>query len=114
VKAPIKIDRCMPVVAQSHGCGVCMKVCPIQRYGLERVTEHLMLTGTILGKGSDELEGYDWVNGRHYGPGEKPRIDADLIHPPDLVLDPTRRRPQAGAVMSNMVPKDVSGEDLRG
>jgi ferredoxin len=114
VKAPIKIDRCMPVVAQSHGCGVCMKVCPIQRYGLEQVTDHLMRTGTILGKGSDELEGYVWVNGRHYGPGEKPRIDADLIHPPDLVLDPSRTRPQVGAAMSNMVPREVSEEDLRG
>src|SRR4051812_14729199 len=79
VKAKIKTDRCLPVMAQSHACGVCMKVCPVQRYGLDRVQEHLVATGTILGKGSDELEGYDWVDGRHYGPGEKPRLEAHLL-----------------------------------
>jgi ferredoxin len=99
VKAKIKIDRCMPVMAQSHACGVCMKVCPVQRYGLERVKEHLAATGTILGKGSDELEGYDWVDGRRYGPGEKPRLDHEFLHPPDLVLDATRTKPAAGTAI---------------
>jgi hypothetical protein len=52
-----------------------MKVCPVQRYGLEAVYEHFSRTGEVLGTGSDELEGYDWpLDGRHYGPGERPQL----------------------------------------
>ncbi len=84
VKASIKPERCMPVVAQAHGCAVCMKVCPVQRYGLTAVQDHYVATGTILGKGSDELEGYIWpLDGRYYGPGEKPQITSDFINPSD-------------------------------
>jgi ferredoxin len=83
VKASIKPERCLPVVSQAHGCAVCMKVCPVQRYGLAAVHEHFVATGDVLGKGSDELEGYVWpLDGRYYGPGEKPRITRDLISPP--------------------------------
>jgi hypothetical protein len=83
-----------------------MKVCPVQRYGLDRVKDHLLATGNILGKGTDELDGYDWIDGRHYGPGEKPRLGAELLHPPDLVLDATRTRPAAGAT-SDLIPTEV-------
>jgi ferredoxin len=106
VKAKIKTERCLPVMAQSYSCGVCMKVCPVQRYGLDRVREHLIATGTILGKGADELEGYDWIDGRHYAPGEKPRLEPELLHPRDLVLDVTRTRP-AGGTVSDLVPTEV-------
>lgn len=83
VKAKIKTERCLPVASRVHGCAVCMKVCPVQRYGLEAVTNHLLETGTILGKGSDELEGYDWPpDGRRYGPGDKPPVTAQLLNPP--------------------------------
>jgi epoxyqueuosine reductase len=34
MKAKIKAERCFPTMAQTHGCAVCMKVCPVQRYGL--------------------------------------------------------------------------------
>jgi len=84
VKASIKPERCLPVVAQAHGCAVCMKVCPVQRYGLAAVHEHYAATGEVLGKGSDELEGFVWpLDGRYYGPGEKPRITPELISPKD-------------------------------
>ncbi len=106
MKAKIKTERCLPVMAQSYSCGVCMKVCPVQRYGLDRVRQHYLETGAILGKGSDELEGYDWIDGRHYGPGEKPRLEVQLLHPPDLILDATRTKP-AGDVMSDLVPTQV-------
>ncbi len=92
-KAKIKPERCLPVMIQSDGCGVCMKVCPVQRYGLEAVRTHYVETGTILGKGTDELEGYNWIDGRRYGPGEKPRITRDLLQPKRLVLDFTRKVP---------------------
>ncbi|HEY1972232.1 MAG TPA: 4Fe-4S dicluster domain-containing protein [Pseudonocardia sp.] len=88
VKASIKPERCLPVVAQTHGCAVCMKVCPVQRYGLDAVHRHYERTGDILGKGSDELEGYVWPpDGRYYGPGEKPRITRELISPPGWPFD---------------------------
>lgn len=92
-KAKIKVDRCLPVVAQAHGCAICMKVCPIQRYGLESVADHYLETGEILGKGSDELEGYTWLDGRHYGPGEKPRITREFMTPLGLRFDPNRTSP---------------------
>src|SRR5262249_51896084 len=38
-KAPINTKRCFPVVGQAHGCAICMKVCPVQRYGLRAVLE---------------------------------------------------------------------------
>lgn len=91
VKASIKPERCFPVVAQAHGCAVCMKVCPVQRYGLDAVTDHFSKTGRILGKGTDELEGYVWpLDGRYYGPGEKPKITAELINPPGWHFDRSR------------------------
>jgi epoxyqueuosine reductase QueG len=93
VKAKIKIDRCLPVHAQAHGCAVCMKVCPVQRFGLRAVSEHLMTTGEILGKGTDELEGYHWIDGSFYGAGQKPRMSPWLVKRGELDLDPGRKRP---------------------
>jgi epoxyqueuosine reductase len=88
IKAKIKTERCFPVVAREHGCAICMKVCPIQRYGLEAVTEHFEQNGTVLGVGSDELEGFDWPrDGRRYGPGKKPRVNSELVNPPGWVYD---------------------------
>jgi epoxyqueuosine reductase len=73
-KIKIKIERCVPMTSQFHGCAVCMKVCPIQKFGLPAVLNHYKETGEILGKGTDELEGYNWPgDGKHYGPGTKPR-----------------------------------------
>jgi epoxyqueuosine reductase len=95
-KAKIKMDRCLPMVAQIGGCAICMKVCPVQRYGLPAVIEHYKETGTILGSRTDELEGFIWpIDGRYYGPGEKPKsaVKAEMLHPPDLVFDPDRKLP---------------------
>jgi len=80
MKARINVDRCFPAVAQVHNCGICMKVCPIQRYGLRAVLEEFEGSGRILGKGTDELEGYDWpLDGRHYAPGQKPRLQREFF-----------------------------------
>ncbi|WP_169515236.1 hypothetical protein [Amycolatopsis benzoatilytica] len=87
IKSKINTKRCFPVVAQAHGCAVCMKVCPIQRYGLQAVLDEYERSGKILGKGTDELEGFHWpVDGRHYGPGEKPRITHELMFPTGFEL----------------------------
>jgi ferredoxin len=93
-KAKLNSARCLPVVVQVAGCAVCMKVCPVQRYGLDAILEHRARTGEILGVGTDELEGYDWpVDGRHYGPGETPTVGPEIMRHPDLVYDPDRREP---------------------
>lgn len=101
VKPKLNTKRCLPLVAQADGCAVCMKVCPIQAYGLDAVLEEFESSGKILGKGTDELEGFDWpLDGRHYGPGERPRIPADILDPPDWQFDPNRKHP---------VPADSNG-----
>jgi epoxyqueuosine reductase len=94
-KAKLNTSRCLPVVVQASGCGVCMKVCPIQRYGLQAVLDHRARTGAILGKGSDELEGYDWpLDGKRYGPSRTPLVDAETLN--DVPFDPQRAEPPAG------------------
>jgi epoxyqueuosine reductase len=84
-KGSLNTKRCLPIVAQAHGCAICMKVCPVQRYGLQEVLTEFGRSGKVLGKGTDELEGYHWpLDGKHYGPGEKPRITQELIEPPEM------------------------------
>ncbi len=100
-KAKLNAGRCFPVVARAHGCGICMKVCPVQRYGLEAVTREYVSTGRVLGKDTDDLEGYEF-EGSHYGPGRRPRLLKEWFSPPGLVFDPKRKLP--------LIP---SGKDLR-
>jgi ferredoxin len=93
-KAKINTERCFPVTAQAAGCGVCMKVCPVQRYGLAAVLDEYGQTGQILGQGTDELEGYDWpLDGRHYGPGDRPALSRAFFAPPGFGYDPKRKLP---------------------
>ena len=33
-KNKLVFKRCRPVMARYLGCGICMKVCPIQKYGM--------------------------------------------------------------------------------
>jgi epoxyqueuosine reductase QueG len=72
-KAKINTSRCAPTVAKAHHCAVCIKVCPVQRYGLNAVVEEYQSTGRILGKDSEELETYEF-EGLVYGPGERPML----------------------------------------
>jgi Pyruvate/2-oxoacid:ferredoxin oxidoreductase delta subunit len=90
-KAKIKTERCLPIVAQVAGCAVCQKVCPAQRYGLPAVINEFKASGKILGRGTDELEGYIWpVDGKYYGAGERPDV-TKLLNPAGWKFDPTRR-----------------------
>jgi epoxyqueuosine reductase len=92
-KAAIKPERCFPVVASVDGCGICQKVCPIQRYGLPAVIEEYKKSGQILGKGSEELEGYYWPpDGNYYGPSAAPKPDESMLHPKGFVMDISRRK----------------------
>ena len=76
-------DRCRPVMARYEGCAVCMKVCPVQRYGMKPVMEHYLATdGEILGKGTDNLEGYELRDKGYFGPGKLPKFDRDFFEIP--------------------------------
>ncbi|HET6509951.1 MAG TPA: 4Fe-4S dicluster domain-containing protein [Baekduia sp.] len=99
LKAAIKPERCFPILAQTHGCAVCIKVCPVQRYGLDAVKDHYARTGAVLGKGTPELETYVWpLDGRAYGPGEKPPMSGKLINPPGWPFDKNAYKPLPGEV----------------
>jgi epoxyqueuosine reductase len=91
-KAKISTRRCLPIVAEHQGCSICTKVCPVQRYGLAAVLEEYRTSGQILGKGSEELEGYDF-KGEHFPVGRRPRVTAEDLAPPGLVFDPDRQQP---------------------
>ncbi len=83
LKNKLIYDRCRPVMAKYEGCGVCMKVCPIQKYGMKPVMEHYVSTGEILGKGTEELEGYDIRDKGHFGPGDLPHFDRQTFDFPN-------------------------------
>ena len=75
-------DRCAPVLARYEACGVCMKVCPVQRYGMKPVMEHYVETGQVLGKGTDNLEGFTLRDKGYFGPGELPHFDRSFFEIP--------------------------------
>lgn len=81
-KAKLNTQRCWPVVARAEGCAICMKVCPVQRYGLKAVIEEYKTRGRILGLGTDELEGYRWIDGRYYPAGARPRLGKEFFEIP--------------------------------
>lgn len=75
-------ERCRPVMARYDGCAVCMKVCPIQRFGATAVMEHYVATGEILGKGTHNLEGYTLLEQGYFGPGELPQFNRQFFEIP--------------------------------
>ena len=80
-------DRCRPVMAVYEGCGVCMLVCPIQRYGAPAVMEHFVETGNVLGKGTDNLEGFEIRGKGYFGSGELPSFDREFFDMPHGTKD---------------------------
>jgi ferredoxin len=75
-------ERCRPVMARYDGCAVCMKTCPIQRFGMKEVMEHYVATGEVLGKGTHLLEGYTFLERGYYGPGELPQFGRSFFEIP--------------------------------
>ena len=78
-KNKLYFKRCRPVMARYLGCGICMKVCPVQKYGLKNVMEHYAATGQVLGKGTHDLEGYELEGKGYFGPGELPQFESDFF-----------------------------------
>jgi len=81
-KHKLMYDRCRPVMATYEGCGVCMLVCPVQRYGMPSVMEHYVETGEVLGKGTDNLEGFEIRGKGYFGPGELPTFSREFFEIP--------------------------------
>ena len=81
-KNKLVYDRCRPIMITYEGCAVCMKVCPVQRYGMKPVMEHYVETGEILGKGTPNLEGYELRDKGYFGPGELPHFDRETFEFP--------------------------------
>ena len=81
-KNKVIYDRCRPVQTRYEGCAVCIKVCPVQRYGLQPVMEHYAATGEVLGKGTENLEGFTLRDKGHFGPGELPHFDRQFFEFP--------------------------------
>ncbi|MCE2456385.1 MAG: hypothetical protein J4G14_01030 [Dehalococcoidia bacterium] len=75
-------ERCRPIMVTYHGCAVCMIVCPVQRYGMKPVMEHYVETGEVLGKGTENLEGYPLKGKGHFGPGELPSFERGFFDIP--------------------------------
>ena len=81
-KNKLVFKRCRPVMARYEGCGVCMKVCPIQKYGMKPVMEHYVETGEVLGKRTENLEGYALSDKGYFGPGKLPSFKRDFFDMP--------------------------------
>jgi hypothetical protein len=61
-----------------------MAVCPIQKYGYYQVMEHYRKTGQVLGKGTEELEGYTLKGKGHFGVGELPSFKREELASPGI------------------------------
>ncbi|MCY4108684.1 MAG: hypothetical protein OXG11_06625 [Chloroflexi bacterium] len=81
-KNKVIYDRCRPVMAIYEGCGICMKVCPIQKFGMPAVMNHYVQTGEVLGKGTHELEGYSLHDKGYFGPGRLPNFERSFFDIP--------------------------------
>ena len=81
-KAKLIAKRCRPVMTRYSGCGVCMKTCPIQKYGMKPVMEHYIETGDVLGKGTENLEGYELPDKGYFEVGKLPRFDTEFFNMP--------------------------------
>ena len=83
------------------GCGVCIKVCPIQKYGMKPVMDHYIETGEVLGKSSPNLEGYTLPDKGYFAPEDADRLTAGA----------RRGNPEAGAsILRNFIediPQDM-------
>ncbi len=119
-KNKLYFKRCRPIMARYLGCGICMKVCPIQKYGLKNVMEHYADTGQVLGKGTHDLEGYAIEGKGYFGPGELPVFDRGFFDMPQgdtegWAFDNFKKQAAAaGGVISDELMENFRQEVARG
>ena len=113
-KNKLVYDRCRPVMVTYEGCAVCMKVCPIQRYGMKPVMQHYVETGEILGKGTPNLEGYELRDKGYFGPGELPHFDREMFEFPHGTKEEWLFEQFKEAVEKNGVPKQEDAMEFAG
>jgi epoxyqueuosine reductase len=105
--------RCRPIMARYLGCGICMKVCPIQKFGLKAVMEHYIETGEVLGKGTHQLEGYMIEDKGYFGPGELPTFDPEIFDMPHGKVEDVLFEPVLTSTFSFTTPLHVLNGRLR-
>jgi hypothetical protein len=111
LKHELIYGNCRPVMSRYSGCGIWMKVCPIQKYGMKPIMEHYVDTGEILGKGTHELEGYNMEGKGYLGPGELPSFDSGFFKLPkgkleDVLFEDFKKR-----LKNNEIPEGSLGDD---
>ncbi|MDP6716371.1 MAG: hypothetical protein QF368_17360, partial [SAR202 cluster bacterium] len=116
-KNKLVFKRCRPVMTRYSGCGICIKVCPIQRYGMKPVMDHYIDTGEVLGKGSPNLEGYTLPDKGYFRPGRLPTFDSDFFDMPlgrseDWLVDRFKERLKEDEANGNS-DKDRLWEEYR-
>jgi ferredoxin len=109
-KHKLVYERCRPVMARYSGCGICMKACPIQKYGMKPVMEHYVESGEVLGKHTHELEGYTIEGKGYFGPGELPHFDREFFKLPhgrseDVLFEEFKEK-----LRNNDVPEGPAGD----
>jgi ferredoxin len=102
--------RCRPVMARYLGCGICMKVCPVQKFGLQAVMEHYIETGEVLGKGTHQLEGYTLEDKGYFGPGELPTFDPEIFDMPNGKVEDVLFEDLKLKLLTNQVTEGSEGD----
>lgn len=102
-KNKLVYERCRPVIARFAGCAICMKVCPVQKYGMKPVMEHYIDTGEVLGKGTHELEGYKLEDKGYFGPGKLPNFNKAFFQFPqgrseDVLFEEFKKKVKNGQI----------------
>ncbi|MBI3965556.1 MAG: hypothetical protein HY329_07975 [Chloroflexi bacterium] len=77
-------SRCAPILTKYNNCSICVKTCPIQKYGYETVISHYKATGEILGKGTDELEEYTLPDKGYFPTGQRPIFTKEELKTPGI------------------------------
>ena len=81
-KYKVNYGRCRAVMGRYDGCAICMKVCPVQKFGMEKVMDHYVETGKILGKGTNDLESYSLKDKGYFDAKSKPKFDKHFFEIP--------------------------------
>ena len=111
-RSKLVAKRCRPFVAHFSACAVCMKVCPVQMYGMKPVMEHYAATGQVLGKGTELLEGYELNGVGYFGPGELPKFDTDFFDVPQGPIDQKVFQELKTKIESGEAPEGAEGDKV--